>query len=127
MIKHYLLNRQELIDMIYKAPKTQDGIYYFPRFKILSNLQGKYNDSEYFYSRDIFKKKMCFSATDIKLFLSKKEEICDINLISFIDNKLEDTLKGIEFLDLKDKIPNNDFTLEELIDTCIYLTKEKYE
>ena len=44
----------------------------------------------------------------------------------YIDLKLKDTLFGLEFLELKDKIAGKDYTLEELIDTTIYLIKYKY-
>lgn len=126
MIRSNLLKRKELVDMILKAPKTPDGFYFFPRFKILVLLPGPYGDNEFFYSREIFKKKMCFSITDIKLFLARKEMATDLNLLNFIDQKIEDTLKGYEFLSINDKIPKTEFTLGELIDTCIYFVKEKY-
>lgn len=130
MIRSTLLSRKELKEMILQSPQTPDGYYFCPRFKALVLQPGKERDSGYFYDRDIFKNKMCFSITSIKMLLAKKEmdpHQADIEQIRWIDQKLNDVLKGIEFLSLKDKVPDTDYTLEELIDTCIYCLKIKYE
>lgn len=121
-----MLSRKELVDLIKKAPKTHDGYFFFPRFKALVQSPGKVKDSGYFYDRGLFYDKSCFSDADIKMFLSKKEMIMDVEFKRFLDGKINDVLDGIEFLELKDKVPGKDFTLEELIDTTIYLIKYKY-
>ena len=126
MIRSNLFSRKELIDLIKKSPKTHDGYHYFPRFKNLVMQQGKEQDNGYFYDRCLFSRKMCFGDDDLKAFMSRKKIKYDIQLSSFIDSKLEDTLKGIEFLHIKDKLIDKDYTLEELIDTTIYITKYKY-
>ena len=126
MIRSNLFSRKELIELIKKAPQTHDGYYYFPRFKNLIMQQGKVQDNGYFYDRCLFQRKVCFSEDDIKAFSSRKRMKYDTQLSSFIDSKLEDTLKGIEFLHIKDKLLDKDYTLEELIDTTIYITKYKY-
>jgi hypothetical protein len=126
MIRSNLFSRKELIDLIKKSPRTHDGYYYFPRFTNLVMQQGKEQDNGYFYDRCLFSRKMCFGDDDLKAFMSRKKIKYDIQLSSFIDSKLEDTLKGIEFLHIKDKLIDKDYTLEELIDTTIYITKYKY-
>lgn len=126
MIKSCLFSRAELVDMIQKAPKTHDGYYFFPRFLVLVMEPGKIRDSGFFYDRSIFADKMCFNDQDIKIFLAKKKMKIDLELNRFIDIRLKDVLKGIEFLNLKDTIPQQTYSLEELIDTTIYLVKYKY-
>lgn len=125
MIRSCLLSRKELVDLIKKSPKTRDGYYFFPRFKILVQTEGKIRDSGYYYDRYFFKDKICFDETDIKLFLSKKKIKVDFELRKLVDDKVNQILEGIEYLELHDKIPGNDYTLEELIDSCIYITYYK--
>lgn len=126
MIQSCLLSREELMKMILNSQKTKDGYYFFPRFKILSRIKGKKKDNEYYYDRELFFNKMCFNDEEIKLFMSKRKMKYDIELMKIIDNRLNDILAGIEYLDLVDKIPDKDFNLEELIDSCIYMIKYKY-
>lgn len=121
-----MFSRVELVDMIKKAPQTKDGYYFFPRFKNLLMLPGKIKDNGYFYDRSIFQNKMCFHDEDIKIFLSKRSIKLDFQLIKFIDNKLDELLKGYEYLDINDIISGKNYTLGELIDTTIYITKYKY-
>ena len=126
MIRACQYSRKELSDLILKSPQTEDGHYFCPRFKALVLAPGEIKDSDFYYDRDIFKRKMVFSISDVKLFLSPIEMDFDLNLMSITDTKMEDVLKGIEFLDIKDTVPNTTYTLEELIDTCVFLMKEKY-
>lgn len=126
MIRSCLMSRKELIELIRKAPKTKDGYYYFPRFRALVMHTGDIKDDGYYYDRLLFKDKMCFDETDLKMFTARKKSCLDADLRRFIDNKLTEVLKGIEFLYLKDKVPGTDYTLEELIDNTIYLVKHKY-
>lgn len=125
MIRSCLLSRKELVDLIKKSPRTKDGYYFFPRFKILMQTEGKIRDSGYYYDRYLFKDKICFDETDIKLFLSKKKIKVDFDLRKLVDDKVNQILEGLEYLELHDKIPGNDYTLEELIDSCIYITYYK--
>lgn len=126
MIRSCLLSRQELVTLIKKSPKTHDNHYFFPRFKELVLIPGEMRDNDYFYDRSVFCEKICFSESDIKAFLSTKSMKYDIELNRFINNKLTETLKGYENLHVKDKIPNKNYTLGELIDTSIYFIKYKY-
>lgn len=126
MITSNLLSRQELVDLIHQAPKTHDGYYYFPRFRNLVLAKGDVKDTGYFYDRSIFGNKMCFTDEEIRLFLAKRAIKHDFVLMRLVDNKLLEALNGIEFLLLKDKVYGKDYTLNELIDTTIYLTKYKY-
>lgn len=126
MIRSCLLSRKELKDLIEKAPKTKDGYYYFPRFYILLLAEGKIKDNGFYYERDFFKNKICFDDLDIKMFMSKKKIKVDIEAREFVDLKLKEAVKGVECLDLKDKLIGQEFTLEELIDTCIFVSKLKF-
>jgi len=126
MIRSNLFSRNELVEMIRKAPKTRDGYFFFPRFTNLVLAPGKIKDNGFFYDRSLFKEKMVFHEDDLKLFLSKRSIKMDMQLEHFLDAKLKDALKGLEFLDVNDKICGKDYTLGELIDTTIYITKYKY-
>lgn len=127
MIRSNLFSRKELVEMIRNSPKTHDGYFYFPRFRNLVMQQGKTKDNSYFFDRCIFQDKMCFSEDDIRAFLSKRRIKFDIQLSLYIDSKLKEVLNGIEFLALKDNLCGKDYTLEELIDTTLYITKYKYQ
>lgn len=126
MIRSCLLSRKELVDLIKRSPRTKDGYYFFPRFRALILLEGDIRDTGYFYDRLMFKDKMCFDENDIRMLIAKKKVSVDIDLIRMIDTKIQSTLKGLEFLYIKDKIPGGDYTLEELIDSTIYFVKYKY-
>jgi hypothetical protein len=121
-----MFSRKELKDMITKSPQTKDGYFFFPRFRVLIELPGKISDSGYFYDRMLFKDKAVFDEYDLKLFMSKKKMNVDLEFNKLLNDKINDVIDGLEFLDLKDKVPNKDFSLEELIDTSIYITKYKY-
>lgn len=126
MIRSCLFSRKELTEMIRKAPRTKDGYYFFPRFKVLILAQGIWKDNGYYYDRCFFKDQVCFNDEDIKLFNTKKRIACDIDLKHTINTKLNDVLKGLEFLELYDTIPGTQYNLEELIDTTAYIIKYKY-
>lgn len=121
-----MFSREELVDMIKKSPRTKDGYFFFPRFRVLAFTPGKIKDTGYYYDRSIFSDKICFHEEDFRTFLAKRSIKMDFQLERFIDNKLKDALRGLEYLDLKDKVGSKGYTLEELIDTTIYLTKYKY-
>ena len=126
MIASSLLSRTELKKMVENAPRTHDGYYFFPRFRALVQAKGKVKDSNYAYDRQIFYNKIVFSEEDLKMFVSKKKLKIDIDLMLLLDKKINDTIAGLEYLDLKDKVFKQDYTLEELIDNCIYVVKYKY-
>lgn len=126
MIRSCLLSRKEIVDLIKKAPKTKDGNYFFPRFDVLSQSIGQIKDTGYYYDRSCFKDKMCFNEDEIKVFLSKKKIKFDMDLMRFIDTKLKEVLNNIAFLNLHDIIPQQNYTLEELIDSTIYIIKYRY-
>lgn len=126
MIRSCLLSRTELKDLILKAPRTNDGYYFFPRFPVLLLADGKIKDGGYYYDRLTFKDKICFDEIDLKMLTARKKVQVDTELRHFVDTKLKEAIDGYTCLDLKDKIVNQEYTLEELIDSCIYLTKIKY-
>lgn len=126
MIRSCLLKRQELVEMIKKAPQTKDGYYFFPRFRALVLNPGFEKDSGFYFDRGLFQDKICFEEEDIKMFLSKKRIAVDYEFKRMVDMKIKDVLQGIEYLNLKDKIPGQEYTLQELIDTTMYWLKYRY-
>ena len=125
MMRKCLFTRKEICELIKKSPQTNDGYYFFPRFKIIVMQEGKISDNGYYYDRNYFKNYICFNDEDISFFLAKKKYKKDIELFMTIQNKLNEVIKGFEYLCLKDIIPNEQYTLEELIDTTIYIIKYK--
>lgn len=125
MLRYCCFSREELVGMIKTAPRTKDGCFFFPRFKVLILLQGKQADEGYHYDRIWFVNKICFTDLDIQMFLAKRKLNLDLSILNIIEQKLNEVLKGMEFLNLSDRIPGEDYTLEELIDTTIYITKYK--
>ena len=126
MIRSNQLSRIELVDLIRKSPKTHDGYYFFPRFPTLLMSKGNIKDNGYHYDRSIFKDKMAFTEEEIRVFLAKRSIKFDFMLMRLVDSKLKEAIKGYEFLCLKDIVLNKEYSLEELIDTTIYLIKYKY-
>lgn len=126
MITSNLLSRSELKKLIITSPKTHDGYYFCPRFRSLVVAKGKIKDSQYAYDRQLFYNKAVFSDDDLKLFMAKKYIGTDIDLFCLLNNKVNDAIKGLEYLNLKDKVFDNDYTLEELIDNSIYIAKYKF-
>ena len=126
MIKSCLLSRNEIVSLALKAPKTKDGLIFFPRFRDLVKAEGKIRDSGYAFDRSVFANKMVLDHLDIGLFTTKRKMRYDDMFKRMLDDRMEETLKGLEMLPLNAKVPGQDFTLEELIDTTYYLTKIRY-
>jgi hypothetical protein len=89
-------------------------------------LNGPLKDSGFFYDRLEFKEKICFEENDLNAFICKKSIKYDIKLSRFIDNKVKEVTTGYLMLDLTDKVPNSQYTLMELIDVTVHVTKYKY-
>ena len=129
MLGYYKYSREDIAKKIKESPKTNDGYYYFKDFpKLNSQKSGPdgFNDIKYYYSRDIFSNKLVFNDFEIKCYLSKKEEIFDVERMLMLDNKLLETIDEFLIYELNEDIPNFEFNLNELIDTTIYLFNVKY-
>lgn len=126
MIRSCLLSRQEILEMANRQPRTKDGYIYFPRFGQLVQAEGKIRDTGFFYDRSYFKNKVVLDSEDILMWMSKRKLKIDETLKRLIDSRLADALDGLDTLKLKDVVSGKDYTLEELIDTTIYITKYKY-
>ena len=126
MIKSCLLSRDEIVDLALKAPRTRDGLIFFPRFKELVKAEGKIRDIGYAFDRSMFAEKMVLDNQDIGLFTTKRRVKFDDMFKRLLDGKMNDALNGLELMPLNAKVPGKDYTLEELIDTTYYMTKIKY-
>ena len=128
MIGYYKYPRNKIAEKIRKSQRTSDGFYFFPRFDILNNQTGQIdgeNDKIYYFPREYFNNKICFSEEDIGAYLAKKKVDFDIEKMNKLDNAVYEVLKDVRYLELNDKIENTEFNLEELIDTTIYIYKIK--
>ena len=84
-------------------------------------------DKKYKYSRDYFENKICFSQSDIELYLETNTKSGDIDRMRQRDNYIYNIIKDdVELYDLDDYIDGGNFTLNELIDTAIYFYNCKY-
>lgn len=129
MIGYYKYPRSKIAEKIRKSQRTSDGFYFFPRFDILNNQTGQIdgeNDKIYYFPREYFNNKICFSEEDIGAYLAKKKVDFDIEKMNKLDNAVYEVLKDVRYLELNDKIENTEFNLDELIDTTIYIYKIKF-
>ena len=129
MKRYYKYPRKEIVELIKKSPKTCDGYYYFPKFSHYNLKVGNINnerDTKYYYKRELFKNKICFNEYDINCYLSTLEINYDVNKMEFIDEKIKDIIKDFTDLKLNDKVPSENYTLNELIDTSIFFYNNKY-
>ena len=128
MLGEYYYSREELVKKIKEAPTTDDGYYYYPKFKEIVEKIGKKRDQGYSFCRHLFRDKIVFSNADLETFLEKGISDVDINEMIRMDDYLNAIIK--EFVELniplKGELPNDAFTLEELIDTSIFLYLNKY-
>lgn len=121
MIKGYLLKRESIIKLILDSDKTKEGNYYCPFFEKINELSGNIKDINYYYNRSVFKNKVYFTEKDVELYSSNKEvKNFDIDDYRILSNKFYDIYEQIKSLDLKEKIPKEENTLEDVIDTFIY-------
>lgn len=127
MQNKYLYSREELADLIKKAPTTKDGFFFFPRFRYLIKVKGNKEDKGYYFNRELFFEKIVFSKEDINLLISKSKMPFDSELYEYLNKKINNCISGCEYLELKDFVFNEQYTLEELIDNCIFTIKNKYD
>ena len=126
MIGYFKFKREDIVNKIKKSPKTQDGYYFYKKFPEQNSKEGKidgFNDKKYRYPRTLFKNKMCFDDKEIEIYLTEinNEEDFDVDKMLKRDEQILETIMDFLDYDLFDKIPNYDFNLCELIDTCIYI------
>lgn len=126
MLGYYKNTRKEIVETIKKSPITDDGYYFCKKFKILNELIGDKLDEKYFFPREYFKNKICFTLDDIGAYLEKKKSKYDIVEMKKLDDYIYSTLKNdIENYEFNERIENNSFTLGELIDTAIFMYYNK--
>lgn len=129
MLGYYKYTRNQIVNIIKKSPKTKDGYYYVYKFPVLNSMRGKIDgerDTKYYYTREYFKNKICFNEDDINCYLTISKMDYDINKMKTIDDKLKDIIGELNGMKLDNKIEDKDYTLDELIDTSIYLLNNKY-
>ena len=125
MIGYFKFKRESIVNNIKKSPKTQDGYYFYKKFPEQNSKPGKldgFNDKKYCYPRTLFKNKMCFDDKEIEMYLTEiNNEDFDVDKMLKRDEQILETITDFLDYNLFDKIPNYDFNLCELIDTCIYI------
>lgn len=127
MLGCYKMTREEIIKRLQKSKITTDGYYVCKEFRNMNKALGDKLDKKYKYSRDYFENKICFSQSDIELYLETNTKSGDIDRMRQRDNYIYNIIKDdVELYDLDDYIDGGNFTLNELIDTAIYFYNCKY-
>lgn len=125
MIHEYYYTREQIVENIINDGKiTNDGYYWYPNFININLKEGNEKDYEYYYPRELFKYKLYFSRYELKIYLSKIKLDYDIDdmyrkSIKFYENNIS----LININNINKKLPNVDFTLNELIDCFEYLNE----
>lgn len=126
MLGCYKKSREDIVNIIKKSPKTKDGYYICKQFINMNKQIGEIKDSGYIYDRQNYSNKVCFSEEDINSYLEKEEKKYDIDRMKSKDDFIYEIIAKDIDLDLNDKIPNEDFTLGELIDCSMFYFFRKY-
>ena len=127
MLGCYKMTREEIVKRLQKSKITTDGYYVCKEFRNMNKALGDKLDKKYKYSRDYFENKICFSQSDIELYLETNTKSGDIDRMRQRDNYIYNIIKDdVELYDLNDYIDGGNFTLDELIDTAIYFYNCKY-
>lgn len=127
MLGCYKMTREEIVKRLQKSKITTDGYYVCKEFRNMNKALGDKLDKKYKYSRDYFENKICFSQSDIELYLEANTKSGDIDRMRQRDNYIYNIIKDdVELYDLDDYIDGGNFTLNELIDTAIYFYNCKY-
>lgn len=127
MLGCYKKNREDIVKIIKKSPKTNDGYYVCKKFIDLNNQLGEHKDEGYIYNRSYYENKICFDEEDIKSYLEKKSNKFDADKMKARDNFLYETIAMDLDLNLNDEIPDTQFTLGELIDCTIFYFYKKFQ
>ena len=126
MLGCYKKKREDIVNIIRKSPKTKDGYYICKNFMKMNEQIGEYKDSGYIFDRYNYKNKVCFSEDDIKSYLEKDSKNFDIDKMKTKDDFIYEIIAKDLDLDINEKIPNEDFTLGELIDCTMFYFFNKY-
>ena len=125
MIGYYKFKREDIIKKIRESPKTGDGYYFCKEFNEMNTKPGDDNlDKNFYYNRELFKGKVVFSEDDIEIYMAQTKKRT-IDYMEKIDKKLRETIGELICYGLFDKIPDYEFNLSELIDTTIFLWKNR--
>ena len=127
MLGCYKKHREDIVKIIKKSPKTEDGYYICKNFINLNKALGENKDEGYIYNRSYYENKICFDEEDIKSYLEKKSNKFDVDKMKERDNFIYEIIVGDLDLDINDIIPNNKFTLGELIDCSIFYFYKKFQ
>lgn len=121
MIGYYKYTRQFIVEKIKKSQLTKDGFFYCPDFPKWNAAQGNYLERGYTFSRDCFSKKICFNTADIENYLETTRSYYNISESIAKDAYLFNILQEFGNMNIREFIDSYGNTLEDLIDTSIYI------
>lgn len=126
MIGYYKKTRKDIAKLIRKSPVTQDGYHVCKSFPYWNNTIGNKKDNQYYFDRSYFEHKLCFNQADIENYLEEDKSNYDINRMKSRDEFVYDIIKDMMDYKLKKKIPKQQYSLSELIDSAIFYFNYKY-
>lgn len=123
MINGFKFSREEIVKMIEeKCERTKDGIYWTPNISAYLTVKGLNDDSKYYYKREDFFYKVYYTKIDLDYFLAKKKlDIYTFNMMKEIDKKFLYNNYDTFGLTIKKKVKPYDFTVEDLLDTYVFM------
>ena len=126
MLGCYKKTREDIVSIIKKSPKTKHGYYICKKFIDLNKKIGEHKDAGYIYNREKYANKICFNETEIESYLEKKKTDFDIDWMKERDDFIHRVIFKDLDLDINEKMPNEEFTLGELIDCTIFFFNSKH-
>ena len=121
MLGYYKYSREFIVNKIKKCQLTKDGHFYCPDFPKWNSAQGNYLEKNYTFTRDCFAKKLCFDTCDLENYLETSRSYFNISESIAKDAYLYNILNEIGSMKLNEFIDSYGNTVEDLIDTSIYI------
>lgn len=126
MIGYYKHTREWIVEKIKRSQMTKDGYFFCPDFIKWNGAIGNKLETGYTYSRDCFDRKICFNQADIENYLERNRSYYNIDESIKKDVYLYGILSELGNLSLYDQIDDYGNTLEDLIDTSIFIYNSKH-
>ena len=123
MIDGFKYSREEIVKMIKeKCERTKEGVYWTPNISAYLATKGLCDDKDYYYEREGFLNKVYFTKIDFEYFLSnERKNNYYYDTMKEIDKKFIENNYDTFGLKLKNKVKPYDFTVEELLNSYIYM------
>lgn len=126
MLGYYDKSREDIVKIIKKCPKTEDGYYFCKRFPKLNDAPGEKDDKGYTFDRCYFRNKFCFNNAELEIYTEKEPSYFNIDKMKTKDDFLYHIIKPEINRKLNKKVKDSHYTLGELIDSAIFYFDYKW-